>query len=60
MTVRMLDASGVAEGWRCLDVGSGGGSVAKAKERRSIAQPGGSQRFGAVSVGPEAHDLAIA
>jgi ubiquinone/menaquinone biosynthesis C-methylase UbiE len=26
---RHLDAIGVAEGWRCLDVGAGGGSVTK-------------------------------
>lgn len=27
LSVRQLDAIGVAEGWRCLDVGAGGGSV---------------------------------
>jgi SAM-dependent methyltransferase len=29
MTVRQLDAIGVGEGWRCLDVGAGAGSVTK-------------------------------
>jgi SAM-dependent methyltransferase len=28
-TVRQLDAIGVGEGWRCLDVGAGGGSVTR-------------------------------
>jgi hypothetical protein len=27
-TIRQLDARGVAPGWRCLEVGAGGGSVA--------------------------------
>lgn len=29
MTIAQLDAIGVGEGWRCLDVGAGGGSVAR-------------------------------
>lgn len=29
VTVSQLDAIGVGEGWRCLDVGAGGGSVAR-------------------------------
>ena len=28
-TFRRLDAIGVAAGWRCLEVGAGGGSVAR-------------------------------
>jgi hypothetical protein len=27
LSTRQLDAIGVGEGWRCLDVGAGGGSV---------------------------------
>lgn len=27
-TIRLLDALGVGEGWRCLEVGAGGGSIA--------------------------------
>ncbi|MBV8988911.1 MAG: hypothetical protein JO372_10175 [Solirubrobacterales bacterium] len=29
LTVSQLDAIGVGEGWRCLDVGAGGGSVTR-------------------------------
>ncbi len=29
LTISQLDAIGVGEGWRCLDVGAGGGSVTK-------------------------------
>src|ERR1700751_1074716 len=29
LTVGQLDAIGVGEGWRCLDVGAGGGSVTR-------------------------------
>jgi len=29
LTIRQLDAIGVADGWRCLDVGAGGGSVTR-------------------------------
>jgi SAM-dependent methyltransferase len=29
LTIRQLDAIGVGEGWRCLDVGAGGGSVTR-------------------------------
>ncbi|MFZ0976038.1 MAG: hypothetical protein WAN22_27700 [Solirubrobacteraceae bacterium] len=29
LTVTQLDAIGVGEGWRCLDVGAGGGSVTR-------------------------------
>lgn len=29
VTIAQLDAIGVGEGWRCLDVGAGGGSVAR-------------------------------
>lgn len=29
LSVRQLDAIGVGEGWRCLDVGAGGGSVTR-------------------------------
>lgn len=29
LTMGQLDAIGVAEGWRCLDVGAGGGSVTR-------------------------------
>ena len=27
-TTRSFETTGIAEGWRCLDVGTGGGSVA--------------------------------
>jgi SAM-dependent methyltransferase len=33
-TVRQLDAIGVAEGWRCLDVGAGAGSVTRVLAER--------------------------
>lgn len=33
-TVRNLEALGVAEGWRCLEVGGGGGSITKWLSRR--------------------------
>jgi ubiquinone/menaquinone biosynthesis C-methylase UbiE len=29
LTSRQLDAIGVGQGWRCLDVGAGGGSVTR-------------------------------
>jgi len=29
VTTSQLDAIGVGEGWRCLDVGAGGGSVTR-------------------------------
>ena len=29
LTISQLDAIGVGEGWRCLDVGAGGGSVTR-------------------------------
>lgn len=29
VTIRHLDSTGVAEGWQCLDVGAGGGSIAR-------------------------------
>ena len=29
LTVRQVDAIGVGEGWRCVDVRSGGGSVSR-------------------------------
>jgi ubiquinone/menaquinone biosynthesis C-methylase UbiE len=28
-TIQRLEALGVGEGWRCLEVGAGGGSIAK-------------------------------
>jgi ubiquinone/menaquinone biosynthesis C-methylase UbiE len=28
-TIRQLEARGVAPGWRCLEVGAGGGSIAE-------------------------------
>src|SRR3954468_23428053 len=28
-TIRFLEATGIAEGWRCLEVGGGGGSIAR-------------------------------
>ena len=34
VTVRHLEAIGVAEGWRCLEVGGGGGSIARWLSRR--------------------------
>ncbi len=34
VTIRHLEAIGVAEGWRCLEVGGGGGSIARWLSRR--------------------------
>ncbi len=33
-TIRALSAAGVAEGWRCLEIGAGGGSIAAWLSRR--------------------------
>lgn len=40
MTTRMLDSIGVEQGWRCLDVGAGAGSVTRMLAER--VGPGGS------------------
>ena len=47
-TIRRLDEIGVAEGWRCLEVGAGGGSVTRALAERA----GASGRVAAVDMDP--------
>jgi SAM-dependent methyltransferase len=47
-TFRHLDALGVGEGWRCLEVGGGGGSVARALS----ARVGGSGRVLVTDIDP--------
>jgi SAM-dependent methyltransferase len=39
-TIRHLEAIGVAEGWRCLEVGGGGGSIARWLSQR-VGETGG-------------------